>query len=111
MRACGVGFLKECDPYEVLQFVEVLKEADHHCRSDAGGPAVVIAKHACMLDRQARQSQRSMRLRHRLRRLPTLPGKLRVPGLTWTSQRPGDHRRGALRGLRGLRPRLPGGGH
>lgn len=57
VRACGVGFLKECDPYEVLEFIAALKDADHYCRGQAGGPAVVIAKHACMLDRQARQSQ------------------------------------------------------
>jgi indolepyruvate ferredoxin oxidoreductase alpha subunit len=57
VRACGVGFLKECDPYEVLNFMEVLKEADRYCRSAAGGPAVVIAPHACMLDREARKSQ------------------------------------------------------
>ena len=57
VRACGVGFLKECDPYEVLEFSAVLKDADQYCRSDAGGPAVVIAKHACMLDREARKSQ------------------------------------------------------
>ena len=57
VRACGVGFLKECDPYEVLNFTEVLKEADRYCRSEAGGPAVVIAQHACMLDRGARKSQ------------------------------------------------------
>ena len=57
VRACGVGFLKECDPYEVLEFIAVLKDADHYCRSEAGGPAVVIAKHACMLDREARKSQ------------------------------------------------------
>ena len=57
VRACGVGFLKECDPYEVLEFSAVLKDADQYCRSQAGGPAVVIAKHACMLDREARKSQ------------------------------------------------------
>ena len=57
VRACGVGFLKECDPYEVLEFMRVLQEADHFCRGEAGGPAVVIAKHACMLDREARKSQ------------------------------------------------------
>jgi len=57
VRACGVGFLEERDPYDVLGFVEVLKEADRYCRSEAGGPAVVIAKHACMLDREARKSQ------------------------------------------------------
>jgi len=34
-----------------------LKDADQHCRREAGGPAVVIAKHACLLDREARKSQ------------------------------------------------------
>ncbi|MCG6536311.1 MAG: thiamine pyrophosphate-dependent enzyme, partial [Syntrophales bacterium LBB04] len=57
VRACGVGFLKECDPYQVIEFITVLKDADQYCRSQTGGPAVVIAKHACMLDREARQSQ------------------------------------------------------
>jgi indolepyruvate ferredoxin oxidoreductase, alpha subunit len=57
VRACGVGFLKECDPYQVPELISVLKEADQYCRSQAGGPAVVIAKHACMLDREARKSQ------------------------------------------------------
>ena len=57
VRACGVGFLKECDPYEVLNFMEVLKEGDRYCRSETGGPAVVIARHACMLDREAREFQ------------------------------------------------------
>jgi indolepyruvate ferredoxin oxidoreductase alpha subunit len=57
VRACGVGFLKERDPYEVLEFSAALKDADQYCRNAAGGPAVVIAKHACMLDREARQSQ------------------------------------------------------
>ncbi len=57
VRACGVGFLQECDPYEVLEFMQVLKDADGYCRGEAGGPAVVIAKHACMLDREARKSQ------------------------------------------------------
>ncbi len=57
VRACGVAFLKECDPYELVEFTEILKDADRYCRKSAGGPAVVIAKHACMLDREARQSQ------------------------------------------------------
>ena len=57
VRACGVGFLKECDPYQVPEFIAVLQDADQHCRGEAGGPAVVIAKHACLLDREARKSQ------------------------------------------------------
>jgi len=57
VRACGVGFLKEWDPYDIVGFREVLQEADWYCREAASGPAVVIAKHICMLDRKARQSQ------------------------------------------------------
>lgn len=57
VRACGVDYLWECDPYKVLEFTGILKDADQHCRSQAGGPAVIIAKHACMLDREARKSQ------------------------------------------------------
>jgi indolepyruvate ferredoxin oxidoreductase, alpha subunit len=57
VRACGVGFLKELDPYQVPEFSAILKEADQYCRSQKGGPAVVVARHACILDREARQSQ------------------------------------------------------
>jgi indolepyruvate ferredoxin oxidoreductase alpha subunit len=57
VRACGVGFMKEVDPYDLPAFMELLKEADAYSRSPGGGVAVIIAKHQCMLDRQARASQ------------------------------------------------------
>ena len=57
VRACGVGFIKEADPYDLPAFMELLKEADAYCRSPAGGVAVIIAKHPCLLDREARKSQ------------------------------------------------------
>ena len=57
VKACGVEYLWECDPYDVLEFSAILKDADQYCRSQATGPAVVIAQHACMLDREARKSQ------------------------------------------------------
>jgi len=57
VRACGAGFLKEADPYDLPAFMELLKEADAYSRSPGGGVAVIIAKHPCMLDREARASQ------------------------------------------------------
>ena len=57
VRACGVGFLKEADPYDIPGFVSLLKEADGYCRSENGGVAVIIARHPCMLDREARKAQ------------------------------------------------------
>ncbi len=57
VRACGVGFLREADPCDLPAFMDLLKAADGYCRSPAGGVAVVIAKHPCLLDREARRSQ------------------------------------------------------
>ncbi|MEN6321677.1 MAG: indolepyruvate ferredoxin oxidoreductase subunit alpha [Syntrophaceae bacterium] len=52
VRACGVDFIRECDPYDMETFISYLKEADRHSRSPEGGIAVVIAKHPCLLDRK-----------------------------------------------------------
>ena len=76
VRACGVGFLRTCDPYDLTAFSAVLQEADAYRRGPEGGVAVVIARHPCMLDREARKAQPALRdVRHRgLHRLPPLPG-------------------------------------
>jgi len=57
VRACGVTFLKECDPYDVPGMNALLQEADRFIRSPEGGVAVIIARHFCLLDREARKSQ------------------------------------------------------
>jgi indolepyruvate ferredoxin oxidoreductase alpha subunit len=57
VRASGAGFIKEADPYDLPAFMDLLREADAYCRSPAGGVAVVIAKHPCLLDRVIRKSQ------------------------------------------------------
>ena len=114
VRASGAGFIKEADPYDLPAFMDLLREADAYCRSPAGGVAVIIAKHPCLLDRDARKSQAAyiMEVTRRLHRLPPLPGGLRVPRpVPGRSRRPGGHRRGPLRRLRGVRPRLPRRGH
>jgi indolepyruvate ferredoxin oxidoreductase alpha subunit len=51
VRACGVRFVSEADPYELPNLVEKLKEAGRHARAEDGGVAVVIAKRPCLMDR------------------------------------------------------------
>ncbi len=57
VRACGVEFLREFDPYDLAGFSAILQEADDFRRAPEGGVAVVIARHPCILDRKARQGQ------------------------------------------------------
>jgi indolepyruvate ferredoxin oxidoreductase, alpha subunit len=57
VRACGVKFLEECNPYDIPAMIALLQEADRYCRTPEGGVAVVIARHPCLLDREARKSQ------------------------------------------------------
>jgi indolepyruvate ferredoxin oxidoreductase alpha subunit len=49
VQAAGVRFLRTLDPYDVPAFTACLREADAYCRSEAGGVAVVIASHPCVL--------------------------------------------------------------
>jgi indolepyruvate ferredoxin oxidoreductase alpha subunit len=57
VRASGARFLRECDPYDLKAFASHLKDADQYCRSEAGGVAVLIARHPCLLDQDARKAQ------------------------------------------------------
>ena len=58
VKACGVRFVRSCDPYETEAFSALLKEADDYTRKSDGGMAVIIAKHPCVLDREAMKDQR-----------------------------------------------------
>lgn len=57
VRACGVEFSEEIDPYDIEGMVSILKEADRYCRSENGNVAVIIAKHPCILDKAERARQ------------------------------------------------------
>jgi len=57
VRACGVKFCEECEPYEVPALKDLLRDADRYCRSPEGSVAVIIARHPCILDREARKAQ------------------------------------------------------
>jgi indolepyruvate ferredoxin oxidoreductase alpha subunit len=52
VKGCGVTFVRSGDPYQLNDFIALVKEAV--AVSQAGGPAVVIARHPCLLDRRQR---------------------------------------------------------
>jgi indolepyruvate ferredoxin oxidoreductase alpha subunit len=49
VRACGVKFLREADPYDYENFRALVKEAAAFTQSDEGGVAVLMAKRPCVL--------------------------------------------------------------
>ena len=57
VRACGVRFVAEADPYDLGAMIELLKKAGKHTRAKKGGMAVVIARHPCLMDRSGPESR------------------------------------------------------
>jgi len=55
VKGCGVGFCRIADPYDVKAFTKMVKEALAYARET--GPAVVIARHPCVLE-EARRTGR-----------------------------------------------------
>jgi indolepyruvate ferredoxin oxidoreductase alpha subunit len=62
VKACGVRFLRECDPYNMEEFIGHLTDADRYCRDEAGGVAVIISKHPCLMNRGEQQPERTYRI-------------------------------------------------
>ena len=48
VRGCGVTFCKEGNPYQVENFIALMKEAVNYCQEN--GPAVVISRYPCVID-------------------------------------------------------------
>jgi indolepyruvate ferredoxin oxidoreductase alpha subunit len=63
VRACGVGFVTEGSPYDRTAFEQQLRDAHAHTRAAAGGVAVVISRHPCLMDRRACLTQKRYRVR------------------------------------------------
>ena len=49
VRGLGVPFLKTIDPYDVPGMIRTLKEAQGYVKETSRGPAVVVARHPCLL--------------------------------------------------------------
>lgn len=52
VQGCGVKFIREANPYELTEFIPLLKKAVKYSRKN--GPAVVISRYPCVIHR-ARQ--------------------------------------------------------
>ena len=48
VTGCGVNFCKVADPYDTSAFIALLKDGLRYCRRH--GPAVVVARHPCIID-------------------------------------------------------------
>jgi len=49
VRGLGVSFVETIDPYDIPDMVRTLKEAQSHVKETSKGPAVVVARHPCLL--------------------------------------------------------------
>jgi indolepyruvate ferredoxin oxidoreductase alpha subunit len=49
IRGCGVEWIRTTDPYDVLAFIGILKEARAYTQGEDGGIAVIIARHPCLI--------------------------------------------------------------
>ncbi len=54
VKGCGVKFCRTGDPYLLDEFIPVVKDAVQFSKEN--GPAVVIARHPCILDRSIKKS-------------------------------------------------------
>ncbi len=52
VRGCGIDFCETGDPYDLATFIALMKRAVAYSRDESGGPAVVIARHPCLIDRR-----------------------------------------------------------
>ena len=48
VRGCGVKYVKEGNPYQVNEFIDLMKDAVKYSREN--GPAVVISRFPCVID-------------------------------------------------------------
>ena len=64
VRACGVKFVETADPYEMKEFMGLLRSAGKHVKDENGGIAVVISKRPCLMDRSQPRGEprREMRI-------------------------------------------------
>jgi indolepyruvate ferredoxin oxidoreductase alpha subunit len=49
VRACGVGFVRQVDPYQQQSFRDLLQQAHAYTQAADGGVAVIIADRPCVL--------------------------------------------------------------
>ncbi len=49
VKACEVKFIEETDPYDLPDMTRLLKKAGNYIQQEDSGPAVIIARHPCLV--------------------------------------------------------------
>ena len=49
LKACGIGWIREVDPYRVPEMMEQLRDASEYVKSPEGGVAVLWVKRPCII--------------------------------------------------------------
>ena len=49
VKGCGIDWIETADPYDVNNLIKRLKEAREYTQKEAGGIAVIIARHPCLI--------------------------------------------------------------
>ncbi|MGD8250849.1 MAG: thiamine pyrophosphate-dependent enzyme [Desulfobacterales bacterium] len=52
VQGCGIDYIREGDPNQLTEMTRIIRDAVRHSRSH--GPAVVISRHPCLLDKRQR---------------------------------------------------------
>lgn len=55
VKGCGVEFVREADPYRLSEMTKTIREAVRYSR--VHGPAVVISRHPCLLDKRSLEAR------------------------------------------------------
>ena len=63
VRACGVKFVEEADPYDLKHLTDLLRSAGKHVRDENGGIAVVISRRPCLMDRSQPRPEKRREIR------------------------------------------------
>lgn len=86
VKACGIAFVEEQDPYDMQSFMSCLKKADVHVKSDDGGVAVIIARHPCVL-RTANEKRLRMFVNDRCNGCRQCIEQFECPAFIWMNDR------------------------
>ncbi len=62
VAGCGVDFIEEVDPYDVEGMIAMVKKAAQYALDPAGGIAVIIARHPCIIAYREQALQEKKRI-------------------------------------------------
>jgi indolepyruvate ferredoxin oxidoreductase, alpha subunit len=88
ISGCGVDFLEVHDPYDVKGLIRLVRKAQDYAFSPAGGVAVIIARHPCVLAerRDAKEPPRRFLVTEKCGGCRHCIDAFECPALLWNAQ-------------------------